>query len=1592
MKNQILNVKSLTFLFVSVLWFCGVSDHVYGDNCFPGDVIKPGESCEVRGPETGRFYVFRIGTAEYSEGDMRVTYHEKVLDPKMTASEQADGSWLIESIESVESTPMSSAGFCKVGDVIKPGENCRVPGTKFRSFGVRRDSAIYWDISGGIQVHNTFYGGIPDVKIIASRQADDTWLIEDVPGMVRTRILPTSRQMYWFQLKLVETPGIGVHSASWGHGLYRANLDGSNKQHVLEVGIHYTSDSAIDGIGGKIYWTNGESRSPGPGLFRVNLDGSNIEVVARSNDSIRRFELDTVGRKIYWIGSKAIRRSNLDGSNVESIYVHGRADPSGGLAVDGGSGKLYWIGSPFIESQEWKTGFYRSNLDGSNVEYIGPVRRELVVDEVHGKLYWLDAISREDELGRQFEKQGPWRIARSDLDGSNVKTLIGLSVPKGYLRDLAVDGAGGKIYWVKTTPRPNRTEIVYRANLDGSNVEEFITEDSYKSGITFSGSERVYPDLAVESFQTSDSTVAPGESFTFSGIVRNKGETEASPTTLRYYRSNNEAGTVGGKEEGEGDVPPLASDATSDTSVVLTAPTTPDTYYYRACVSSVSRERIFDNNCTPSIKVTVKPESDLAFKSYVTNIKTDDSTVAPGGNIRLAVIVTNRGKGEASPTTLRYYRSTDEVFTTDDTEVGKTDLSSLAVGSVKRNRVLVKAPAAPGVYYYGACIDSVDEERITDNNCTSAVKVIVKSKFELVIESLASSDSTLGTGESFRLSGIVRNRGEKKAPLTTLRYYRSTDEAFTAADTEVGKTDVPALASDATNDVSIALTAPVEPGVYYYGACVGSVGSNCAPAIKITVVREPKVLIAAAQRPPLYWIDTQAGTLHRLVGAKIEALVPNVQNATDLAVDIVNDRLYWAEKVDNRTGRIRAANLDGLNVKLVKDLTSVPVDIAVDTAGGKLYVINAWGKVQRMNLDGSKFEPNLITDLEMPNHLTLDVARGKIYWTEQTGEDTGEIRRANLDGSDVELVKALTSVPLGLAADVTQRKLYVASSADKIQQLSFDGSNFRPNFITDVESPQKVAVDAMGGKMYWTEMGKFRRANLDGSNVQDIVRGLEGLPTGITLGIAAVLPTPTPPPTVEPEVVIAEVERPPLYWIDTQAGTLHRLVGAEVENLAPSVQNAVSLAVDVEGGKLYWTEKTSDKTGRIRRADLDGSNVQLVKDLTSVPHGIALDGVGGKIYITNAWGKVQRLNVDGSNFEPNLITGLDMPKNLALDVSDSKVYWTEMSGRIRRANLDGSNVEDIATGLGTPMNLVVFDGTAYWTEQTGENLGEIRRVNLDGTNSERLLTLTSIPQGIAVDAMENKLYWTNADGAIQRVNLDGSDIEELVTGLVSPGDLILQIAAPLPPPVVVEERVSTDVNEDGVVNIQDLVRVASSFGQTGENAADVNADGIVNIQDLVLVAGAFGSGAAAAPVLHIQTIEGFTASEVQHLLSQAREMSLTDPAYLRGIAVLEQLLALLVPKETSLLPNYPNPFNPETWIPYQLAKPTDVTFHIYAANGALVRTLALGHQSVGIYQNRRRAVYWDGRNESGEKVASGIYFYTLSADDFTATRKMLIMK
>ena len=201
-----------------------------------------------------------------------------------------------------------------------------------------------------------------------------------------------------------------------------------------------------------------------------------------------------------------------------------------------------------------------------------------------------------------------------------------------------------------------------------------------------------------------------------------------------------------------------------------------------------------------------------------------------------------------------------------------------------------------------------------------------------------------------------------------------------------------------------------------------------------------------------------------------------------------------------------------------------------------------------------------------------------------------------------------------------------------------------------------------------------------------------------------------------------------------------------------------------------------------------------------------------------------------------------------------------------------------------------------------------------------------------------------------------------------------------------------DVNGDGSVNIFDLVSVASQFGKQGQNLAeDVNGDGVVNILDLVLVAGMFGEEAA-APAAQPQAAEILSAAAVQGWLNDAKALEITDPVMRQGVIVLEQLLASLTPTETQLLANYPNPFNPETWIPYRLAKDAFVTLTIYDQTGRVVRTIDVGHQAASAYESRSQAIHWDGRNKIGEQVASGVYFYHLSAGDYSATRKMLILK
>ena len=208
-----------------------------------------------------------------------------------------------------------------------------------------------------------------------------------------------------------------------------------------------------------------------------------------------------------------------------------------------------------------------------------------------------------------------------------------------------------------------------------------------------------------------------------------------------------------------------------------------------------------------------------------------------------------------------------------------------------------------------------------------------------------------------------------------------------------------------------------------------------------------------------------------------------------------------------------------------------------------------------------------------------------------------------------------------------------------------------------------------------------------------------------------------------------------------------------------------------------------------------------------------------------------------------------------------------------------------------------------------------------------------------------------------------------------------------------------DLNGDGLVNILDLVLVGQNFGRAHPQA-DVNDDGTVNIFDLIAVAQHLGEATTAlAPGGFAWQTLGIDLATIQKWIDMAHAADDGSFTFRQGIANLNQLRAALqnvflpsLPHKTVLLANYPNPFNPETWIPYHLAQAADVTLTIYDPQGVVVRQLNLGYQQAGYYTDRTSAAYWDGRNESGESVASGVYFYQLQADHFYAMRKMVILK
>ena len=485
--------------------------------------------------------------------------------------------------------------------------------------------------------------------------------------------------------------------------------------------------------------------------------------------------------------------------------------------------------------------------------------------------------------------------------------------------------------------------------------------------------------------------------------------------------------------------------------------------------------------------------------------------------------------------------------------------------------------------------------------------------------------------------------------------------------------------------------------------------------------------------------------------------------------------------------------------------------------------------------------------------------------------------------------------------------------------------------------------------------------------------------------------------SIAPKVLVAAANRPPMLWVDS--GTIYGLVGANAQRFAPSVDNAMNIAVDASNGKVYWTEKTGASSGTINSANLDGTDAAVLTSILAVPMGIAVDTAGSKLYWTNTRGRIQSANLNGSSIQ-NVMQNLTAPTDIV--VSNGFIYWTEGGNSVRRVNISGQKIAiDVAVNLGTVGGLAVGGGKVYWTEMTAEGGGTIKSANADGTGATELASILATPMGISVDTARRKLYWTNARGRIQRANLNGSGIQNVVEGLGSPGKVVISksISETLArtPPTTMPKSTTTvsyatyDVNKDGTVDNTDAGLVIDALG-TSNARYDVNGDGAVNFLDVVLVFDNRDDNVAGAPTIVGMKLNAVQIDRIEEQIDLLIATNDRSPAALRTLVYMQQLLATARPEKTQLFANYPNPFNPETWIPYELATDTDVRITIYNTQGVVIRTLQFGHQSAGYYTGRDRAAYWDGRNSVGEQVASGLYFYQLETDEMSLMRKMVILK
>ena len=1171
--------------------------------------------------------------------------------------------------------------------------------------------------------------------------------------------------------------------------------------------------------------------------------------------------------------------------------------------------------------------------------------------------------------------------------------------------------------------------------------------------------------------------------------------------------------TIGQLQDGSGTV--LASEDDNGSgknfSIELANPVTAGTYYIKV-------ESYLSNTGDYTIHASFVLQPDLVIESAWA----EPSTVAPGDKFKLYSILKNHGTGQSAATILRYYHSDDdtidETSATSDRQIGTGKRDPLPADGTIKGRFTVTAPDTPGTYYYGVCVDHVENESDTGNNCSEVVSITVSPQTNAVVR-VTPASLTQGVGEpvtlkidfadvqdilgynftlefdsaklrylSSRYYGALGPRGTQVAvPPPKLSLNKVTLGAMNIQGSEISGTSTFALitfqmlqSGTSTLKLSDVKLTQENGNVVYprveHGQITGTVLPPQQNIVKLiyflpkdrdaqqnidekidTLIRDAQQFFAKQMEQKnvhvrkTFTFETDAtgkAVVHQVNGAltndeyyestwhevksEVEAVFDTSRSLFFIAAELESERIGDSESSVCGKGGPHRSYESGRWTSLTTKIGGIALIPASGScferptltyhelghAFGLLHDFRSYTYMMAYGsrrhqlsgcaaewLDASRFfnsNQPLIND---------EVTRIEMLPLVANRQKTLNFTITDADGlHQVQLIVAPNDEkpPPGYPySEDTWRKLDRVNKQYLHVCKRLNGESDTVEFRTDGLNADEVMLQVID------KYGNFVRQNFSLPSYDHGDTAADATPLPLDSSLAGEIETGT-----DVDYFRIEVNVPGTLIVHTTGsldtmGELQESSGARLASNDDAAGNNTNFRIkhtvnagtyyikvgsyDVDTGTytvharfvtdkrvdvrqfMYWTSSVDG----IQRANLDGS----ARDpffSTETPIDIALDVAGEQIYWTDTNHRIQRANLDGTGTPDLIISRKDFPNPenilslgaIALDVANNKMYWIVHPEEIWWANLDGSNPERLLTtknpnllGLDTKPTDIALDvlrNDIYWSEFSNFRT-RIWRADLNGKNRQIIIDLPHTSheiQGIALDVTKNKVYWTNShDGpSIWYANTLDGDPELLI-----------------------------DLPEQG----------NRSLRKPYDIALDVAGDQIYWTYAIDALPDIIGYGIARS------NIEGFGEPEILFTYSpkdsstgKVRRDGLLRMAL--GVSAMSDtnlIAGALAPnapwsrvQETALLPNYPNPFNPETWIPYQLAKPADVTLTIYDIKGHVVRALDLGHQRAGIYRSRSRAAYWDGRNAQGEPVASGVYFYTLKTGHFSATRKMLIRK